>query len=202
MYDVKSIPKDFNNVKKEGEKRADPVNSVQNQIESSFFCSHPETEIRYKVLSNGGRQYREQCLHCGRSISEAIAYRKVPNIESIQEHDHQREAAYQARIEAARADLWAEAQELWELRQTDWDLQYQQYIKTPRWREKRDRVLERDHYLCQACLRRRAAQAHHLTYKHAKRPLEGNEPLFDLVAVCQTCHDKLTELDGREVNRE
>lgn len=64
------------------------------------------------------------------------------------------------------------------------------YLRSPEWRAKRDAVLRRDGYMCQACLQNQAVQVHHKTYRHW-----GNEPLFDLVAVCEICHDEITKMD-------
>ena len=41
--------------------------------------------------------------------------------------------------------------------------------------------------MCEGCGVRRAAQVHHLTYEHV-----GDELLFELVAVCGQCHDRIT----------
>jgi 5-methylcytosine-specific restriction endonuclease McrA len=49
--------------------------------------------------------------------------------------------------------------------------------------------LERDGHVCQACLSRKATQAHHLSYEFV-----GHEPLFELVAVCDKCHDHLHKI--------
>jgi 5-methylcytosine-specific restriction endonuclease McrA len=67
---------------------------------------------------------------------------------------------------------------------------YNEYLKTTEWQERRDEVLKRDNYICQACLNARATQVHHLNYVHW-----GNEPLFDLVAICNECHEKITKMD-------
>lgn len=67
--------------------------------------------------------------------------------------------------------------------------EYLDYINnSPKWQEKRRRVLERDGEICQACLNpnKKAVEAHHLTYEHL-----FNEPLFELVSVCRACHAKL-----------
>jgi 5-methylcytosine-specific restriction endonuclease McrA len=60
---------------------------------------------------------------------------------------------------------------------------YQQYILSPQWAHKRFEVFRRDGYMCQMCHRMPAAQVHHKTYKNF-----GNEPLEDLIAVCEQCH--------------
>ena len=56
---------------------------------------------------------------------------------------------------------------------------------------KKAKVMLRDKNICQACLTRQATDVHHLTYKHIY-----NEPLFDLVAICRPCHEKLHELEN------
>jgi hypothetical protein len=48
------------------------------------------------------------------------------------------------------------------------------------------KVLARAHGLCEGCGERTATQVHHLSYKRV-----FDEMLFDLVAVCDACHDKL-----------
>ena len=63
---------------------------------------------------------------------------------------------------------------------------YLKYLNSDAWAKKRDMVLRRDNYLCQACLVNRATQAHHLTYS-----MLGREPLFDLIAVCAECHKEI-----------
>ena len=72
----------------------------------------------------------------------------------------------------------------------EWFKEHSDYLRSYDWKNRRDRVLQRDGYMCQACLNNPATQVHHLTYKHW-----GNEPLFELVAVCKPCHDKLTDMD-------
>ena len=62
------------------------------------------------------------------------------------------------------------------------------YYSSSRWAAIRDKVLCRDKYMCQACLNQTATQAHHLTYDHV-----FNEALFDLIAICRDCHEKISE---------
>jgi hypothetical protein len=69
---------------------------------------------------------------------------------------------------------------------------YIPYLKSKEWKVKRLLVLERDNYLCQACLKSKATEVHHLTYKHV-----FNEPCFELVSICNPCHKLITELDQK-----
>ena len=71
--------------------------------------------------------------------------------------------------------------------QVDWWAWYRGYLQTPVWAEKRRLVFERARGTCEACGQAPAEQVHHLNYKHV-----GREPLFDLVAVCASCHADLT----------
>ncbi len=60
---------------------------------------------------------------------------------------------------------------------------YQEYLRSPEWREKRSRVMRRASYLCEMCGERRATEVHHLTYDRIFR-----EELDDLKAICRECH--------------
>lgn len=69
--------------------------------------------------------------------------------------------------------------------------EYVEYLRSAQWREKRLKVLDRDNNTCQSCLKAKAQEVHHITYKHLK-----NEPLFELVSVCKPCHDEITRMDN------
>lgn len=62
---------------------------------------------------------------------------------------------------------------------------YQAYLDSPGWREKREAVRLRALGRCEFC---RAAMAHVHHVRYPKRL--GDEPVSDLVAVCETCHAK------------
>ena len=67
-----------------------------------------------------------------------------------------------------------------------WWAWYDQYLQSPAWRDIRQLVLRRAHGRCEGCGRRPAAHVHHLSYQHV-----GKEFLWELVAVCQECHDRV-----------
>lgn len=167
------------------------VNPTQ-QAHDEFDCDHEETEIRYIVASNGVKHYKLQCLVCGQKVGEAIPYREIENIEDVLPYDEQLYSYYKGQIMERANEIAQERHAQWQARRTPWDRDYQRYLESDAWKDKRQRVLQRDNYTCKACEKRPATQAHHLTYKHV-----FNEPLFDLVSVCDVCHDQLTEMDGR-----
>ena len=58
----------------------------------------------------------------------------------------------------------------------------EKYLELPAWKQVRQKVLERDSYLC--ICGERATYVHHKTYENL-----GQELLSDLVALCKNCHD-------------
>ena len=69
------------------------------------------------------------------------------------------------------------------------DQKYLDYMNSWEWHDKRRKVLERAQFHCERCgrphFRGFELEVHHKTYKHL-----GNEPLEDLEALCERCHDK------------
>lgn len=61
---------------------------------------------------------------------------------------------------------------------------YEQYLKTPEWAEKREKVLSRDGHRCRACNSEENLQVHHRTYMR-----RGHEDLNDLTTLCGPCHE-------------
>lgn len=191
---MRSIPDTRIYVKQED---VEKVKSPWEQAKEYYECSHEQTEICYKTYKNGSIHYFNQCLVCGEAIGTAIPHDQVNDKEIVKPWDDRLLTAYRFAVDEMANQLRAERFESWRLRDTGWDRQYNAYLQTDQWRDKRQRVLERDNYLCQACLKRKAQQVHHLTYSF---PL-GKEPLFVLVSVCNLCHEAIHELQGgREVS--
>lgn len=154
-------------------------------------CNHENNGlIKYSV--GGGWRVQKICKECHTLFGNAISHAGV-NVDKIQT------------IEKAKYDKYREDQdEKYRSRHnvlsdyhTEWRRNvarknHQDYLKTMAWQEKREEVLKRDDYLCQACLKKRATQVHHLTYDHF-----GAEPLFDLISVCGECHQAITEMDQK-----
>ncbi len=67
-------------------------------------------------------------------------------------------------------------------------IEYKAYLQTEGWDRTRLKVLERAKWTCEGCGEARATQVHHKTYDDPR----GQEMLFNLVAVCADCHEKIT----------
>lgn len=155
------------------------------------FCKHEiSTLIKYPV--NGKFRVQNMCSSCfklhGSFIKQSdLTLEKIKTIDK-EKHDNYHSdlgEKYAKRHEAIRKKHLE-----WE--KTIWFSQHNSYLKSMQWAEKRDEVLRRDSNLCQSCLKRKATQVHHLTYKHWM-----NEPLFELISVCNECHQSITEMDQK-----
>lgn len=69
-------------------------------------------------------------------------------------------------------------------------IDHQEYINSPKWKAKRQMVLERDNFRCRKCGTGKNLDVHHITYEHI-----GNEPLDDLVTLCRNCHENVHKYD-------
>lgn len=163
------------------------------QVQEEFKCSHSESHITRRINSAGGEYYIRQCLICGQPVSTQLPKKSVlvpcPNFDQVLCDNWlaERDARYEELQTKEAGKTYAKQGEWWD--------RYTAYLNSPEWQVRRKKVLARDNYLCQACLERKATQAHHLTYEHV-----FNEPLFELIAICEPCHTKLTQLDAQRRN--
>lgn len=63
------------------------------------------------------------------------------------------------------------------------NVQYQQYLDSPAWRQKRQERLEQDGHQCFRCRSAEQLEVHHITYERL-----GRERLTDLLTLCKRCH--------------
>lgn len=160
------------------------------KVEARFKCDCPEKEVRYRIYANGQKAFYRQCMTCGdwegpikkSEVGALDQQMALPANEQLRED--------------RRSKRWEYHQELREqarqLEYEDWLRDHNDYLKSEKWLKKRAKVLQRDKEVCQGCLFRKATQVHHLSYAHWK-----NEPLFELVSVCQVCHEFITLLDRK-----
>lgn len=147
-------------------------------------CAHVNSEIRWRTLSNGSRQAWRQCLCCFQIVGSAVKHADVP-VDAPTFDEHAREDHWLQRSRARSAQYQAQREQYHSERRQE----LLDYCDTIEWRRKREAVLDRDNYQCQArlpCCIGRASQAHHLTYARV-----FDEPLFDLISVCRPCHERL-----------
>lgn len=144
-------------------------------------CEHPSTEVRRFRQSNGVLVARVQCLTCGSGLSN-VRKDSVSGFDSLREFDEALRDRWRERMNRAyeeRRALFTRDHD------AEWWSWYDAYLRSPAWSRLREQVLARDGHLCQGCRESRATQAHHLTYERV-----GAELLFDLIALCDRCHER------------
>lgn len=71
---------------------------------------------------------------------------------------------------------------------TDIRVRYEDYIKSPEWKQKSDDAKARAGFKCQLCGNRKELTTHHNTYRNL-----GHEPPEDLIVLCWKCHKTFHE---------
>jgi hypothetical protein len=154
-------------------------------------CQCIRRELRRRLIDGGGCQYRWQCLDCGRSVgsavkrTEAVSFYRGCETEIPQWDERLHNDYWQT-----RENLWQERRERQnrerEQHNIEWWRRYNLYLQSPQWKIKRAQVLRRAGNICEGCRRQKATQVHHLSYEHV-----FNEFLWELVAICDDCHERI-----------
>jgi 5-methylcytosine-specific restriction endonuclease McrA len=117
-------------------------------------------------------------------------------LEKVPKWDDQIEDAYHANRERQRKAIYQKHVRIQRTRTKGFWKKYNAYLESKEWQDKRERVLKRANGQCEGCGAKAATQAHHLTYAHV-----FNEFLFELVAVCDDCHQRLHADDAPDDGR-
>lgn len=172
-------------------------------IDIKTCCDKEDYHVVKMVTAGGSIQVRQQCRNCGNVRPNAIggydkdAREKLPSIDLTAREAREKTYAEQYREFYAKiaADRHKNATSRRDQIRSNWFKDYNKYLDSPEWREKRALVLKRDGNLCQCCLLNVATQVHHKSYEFVD--LKGSEPAFDLVAICGPCHDRIEEIKKR-----
>jgi len=142
------------------------IHYIDPSDESKTWCGRPLSGIPGRILELG----KPTCL----------LYLERPERDRRNEERRRQYEAEQRQRDVARA---AERQQY-----REW---YHQYLASPAWREKRQRVMARAEGVCEGCGTARAVDVHHTTYANI-----GDELLWQLRAVCRACHEKCDRHGG------
>ena len=154
--------------------------SLYAEVAERFDCGHSERELRRRVIKGGSIAYVRQCKACGQVSNP------VKTAHALQETEGQPIPEFDAEAEEAWNDKKHKAYKAIEV-ELDGKVsnEYEQYLQSDDWLAKRALVLRRAGKLCERCLKRAPTQVHHLTYQHV-----GEEFMWELVAVCEECHER------------
>lgn len=153
-------------------------------------CKHQRQELRRGHNKGGGPIVRNQCLDCG--AITGLAHKRPANFDTLPGFDTALHPAYDA---ARKAELDEIEKKYTERQLARWrvsenadnyfKLKHDAYLASPAWKQRRRLVMDRAQGLCEGCRLSPPTEVHHLTYLHV-----GNEFLFELVALCEDCHDR------------
>jgi hypothetical protein len=151
-------------------------------IEERYRCEHEQRELRRRTIADGRPAYYRQCHRCG-NAGRAVSVREVraafPSVADVPPFDDDLEVMWFAQKRAEYVRTYQEMAPI--LRQ-----EYETYLATAEWAERREAALARAGHICEVCEHYPATQAHHTTYVRI-----GCESPGDLLAVCSFCHGLL-----------
>jgi hypothetical protein len=146
-------------------------------------CSHPVAVTTREPDSLGRPQYFERCDHCGLKLSSAVSH-QIASARTIDGRGREEmDTIAQRYVTSRRQQLEAITRAAAERCQPGNRQSYDDYLRSPAWKRRAQKILDRAKGVCEGCLTNTAEEVHHLTYDHL-----GAEFAFELVALCGPCH--------------
>lgn len=163
----------------------DSENQARREALQQDRCEHSQTRlVRYQTASEV-LTARRQCLLCDDMVGGAVKKTEIEHFQSLP-------IVTCAEVERLRKERWERTTSVYaEGRENQnaafWRF-YNKYINSDAWRTKRQQAIQRAAGSCAGCNAslRSPIHVHHLTYDHL-----GDELLFELVVICERCHQKL-----------
>ncbi len=156
---------------------------ISTEVARQRHCDHLRKGPHVALQSDGKPFYRIQCPDCGEKLSGQLPHSSIPNRERCPQWN---EELYQSRLNGGGAAYEQLRTAAVAKRKAEWREVYHRYLASADWQSVRQRVLKRAQGTCEGCLQAPATQVHHQTYEHV-----GDELLFELVAICRPCHERL-----------
>jgi 5-methylcytosine-specific restriction endonuclease McrA len=143
-------------------------------------CTHESVAVRAQQDSAGRALLARQCLDCGARTSEWLSKSEAPEAPPW---DYTLPAS---KLKSFVTRTQQEINAKHEAAEREWRRFYEDYLRSPAWRERRDHVMKRAGGMCEGCAIAPATEVHHRTYVRLAR-----EMLFDLAALCDDCHHEI-----------
>jgi hypothetical protein len=154
-------------------------------------CTHERKHFcKFRYEAKGETRWHKtcQCLDCGQRIKPLNggtwwAAEPGEKVIELPEFDLIMLDACNRNADKQRFEQYAEQRKSDFLKKHE---EYEKYLQSDSWREKRRLVLNRCGNICECCLRKNAIQVHHTNYKTL-----FDEVAWDLKGVCIACHKRL-----------
>ena len=154
------------------------------------LCQCETVSIRLLTRRDGVQVFVRQCGKCGATkgvakatISYAVRDSALPVDEGVKVRWTEDLQSYWEQYRKYLSVTWENERQD---KSREWWAIYNSYLETAAWTRIRSLVFKRAVGTCEACGVRPPTQVHHLTYDHVTA-----EFLFELVAVCTACHQRL-----------
>jgi hypothetical protein len=160
------------------------IEYLQKQLELTENCPNECTKVRFRRAINSVKMFKKQCVRCGVLVGDWIPHAEIVAPDLIEPIDDDLRKIYLENALSLRAEIVKVAAEK---ERKEFFENYDEYLKSEKWNEKRKAVLRRNFWgNCEGCGVNPSTQVHHLTYDHVY-----DEFLFELVGLCKNCHDRL-----------
>lgn len=146
-------------------------------------CLHEKTTSVRKFDSINREAFYEACTNCGMLKPGAIARASVSEYSVEPERYAEQNERYNARRQTALDRICHAAAERC---QSGNRAEYDDYLRSPEWKRRAAKIMDRANGICEGCLTEPATEVHHRTYENL-----GNEFAFELLALCDRCHRRI-----------
>ena len=155
-------------------------------IKDPHHCDHNGKEIRKQTHG----AYVLQCPQCGSTCSNSLAHKSMTQeqMESALPFDYKRrEQGWDFSSESRQMQRAHGIKPMDSIKRDSYD----DYLRSPEWKAKRQIIIKREANICQGCLSAPIEEVHHSTYSNI-----GDELMFQLIGLCSNCHRKVHHINS------
>jgi hypothetical protein len=176
--------------------KTEELDSELKEAIKAYECKHESIKLIRHFIKNGSVQIKKACVNCGESFSSPI--KKEPchddldayNLEDVRKK-------YEIEKFEIQKNIILKYNENQNKSVSDWWKEYDIYLSSKEWKEKRELKLTERDYLCEGCGKEEATEVHHTPNSYDRIPYEM---LFELRALCSFCHSMLHLDKPRRIN--
>jgi len=148
-------------------------------------CKHEQLEPMRITIADGRTQIVKCCTSCGERRGTPLGQKDRAWVHSLPQLPAELHETYKSRRLKERHAILLELARKQFAERGRFTKSYRAYITSPEWKSRRARVMKRCGGICEGCGDSAAVEVHHLTYRHFME-----EFLFELVGLCQPCHER------------